>query len=184
MSWRTVGSRAICRRLGILVVAVLVGTFGRNIGFAQTCGTDYTIKEGETLAQIAGRVYGNPTQWIVIFNPMYFGFDGARSRFLKFFPGGFHSAHYASMERDYNVAAKTLLEATAPLEKALDGSGFGEAVLAVFRKLNLLSPFEKTRLQGVLRGPAADHFIRAAARFTLGDTKTELLEMEVCPQAA
>jgi hypothetical protein len=110
-------------------------------------------------------------------NPMYFGFDGARSRFLKFFPG-FHSDRYASMERDYKVAAKTLLEATAPLEKAVDGSGFGEAVLAVYRKLNLLSPFEKTRLQKVLRGPAADPFIRAAARFTFGDTKTALLEME------
>src|SRR5262245_31387728 len=34
---------------------------------AQTCGTEYTIKDGETLAQIAGRVYGNPTQWTVIF---------------------------------------------------------------------------------------------------------------------
>jgi polar amino acid transport system substrate-binding protein len=34
---------------------------------AQTCGTEYVIKDGETLAQIAGRVYGNPTQWTVIF---------------------------------------------------------------------------------------------------------------------
>jgi polar amino acid transport system substrate-binding protein len=34
---------------------------------AQSCGTDYTIKEGETLAQIAGRVYGNPSQWTIIF---------------------------------------------------------------------------------------------------------------------
>jgi len=34
---------------------------------AQTCGTDYTIKEGETLAQIAARIYGNPAQWTVIF---------------------------------------------------------------------------------------------------------------------
>src|SRR5262249_49652694 len=34
---------------------------------AQTCGTDYTIREGETLAQIAARVYGNPAQWTIIF---------------------------------------------------------------------------------------------------------------------
>lgn len=34
---------------------------------AQTCGTEHTVKEGETLAQIAARVYGNPTQWTVIF---------------------------------------------------------------------------------------------------------------------
>ncbi|MCB1509852.1 MAG: transporter substrate-binding domain-containing protein [Hyphomicrobiaceae bacterium] len=34
---------------------------------AQTCGTEYTIKEGETLGQIAARVYGDPSQWTVIF---------------------------------------------------------------------------------------------------------------------
>lgn len=35
--------------------------------FAQTCGADYVIKEGESLADIAGRVYGNSSQWTVIF---------------------------------------------------------------------------------------------------------------------
>ncbi len=34
---------------------------------AQTCGTDYAIKDGETLAQIAARTYGNPSQWTIIF---------------------------------------------------------------------------------------------------------------------
>ena len=34
---------------------------------AQTCGPDYVIKEGETLAQIAQRVYGNSAQWSIIF---------------------------------------------------------------------------------------------------------------------
>jgi len=67
MIWRTVGSRMISRLLRTLVVAVALGLFGSNIGIAQTCGTDYPIKEGETLAQIAARVYGNPTQWTVIF---------------------------------------------------------------------------------------------------------------------
>src|SRR5262245_58382642 len=67
MSWRIADSRTICRPLWVLAVAVLVGAFGRGIGFAQTCGTDYAIKEGETLAQIASRVYGNPAQCTVIF---------------------------------------------------------------------------------------------------------------------
>ena len=57
----------ISRLLKTLVVAVALGVFGCNIGIAQTCGTDYPIKEGETLVQIAARVYGNPTQWTVIF---------------------------------------------------------------------------------------------------------------------
>lgn len=111
-------------------------------------------------------------------NPKYFGFDGARGRFLRFFPNGFHSAGYADEERNYKVAAKKKLDATVPVEKAVIGSGFGEAVLAVFRATNLLSPFEKTRLQDVLRGPTADPFIRATARFTMDETKAALLEME------
>jgi polar amino acid transport system substrate-binding protein len=34
---------------------------------AQTCGSDYTIKEGESLADVAGRVYGTSSQWPLIF---------------------------------------------------------------------------------------------------------------------
>jgi hypothetical protein len=100
-------------------------------------------------------------------NPKYFGFDGARARFLCFFPNGFHSAGYTNAERDYKIAAKQRLDETAPLEQAVSASGLGEAILAVFRATNLLSPFQKVRLQDVLRGPTADEFIRAAARFTL-----------------
>lgn len=111
-------------------------------------------------------------------DPKYFGFDGARSRFLKFFPNGFHSDGYASQERDYKLAAKAKLDQTAPLEKAVDGEGFGEAVLAVFRATNMLSPFEKTRLQDVLRGPRANDFVQAAARFTVDVSKSNLLAME------
>lgn len=111
-------------------------------------------------------------------NPKYFGFDGARNRFLHFFPNGFRSDGYAARERDYKVAAKSKLDASVPLEKAATGAGFGEAVLAVFRATNLLSPFEKTRLQDVLRGPHADPFVKAAARFTLGEGKQALLDME------
>ncbi len=34
---------------------------------AQTCGQDYTVKEGESLGDIAARAYGNPSQWSLIF---------------------------------------------------------------------------------------------------------------------
>jgi hypothetical protein len=111
-------------------------------------------------------------------NPKYFGFDGARKRFLHWFKGGFESPNYLDLERNYKVAAKAKLDATAPLDKAASGSGYGEPVLDVFRATNLLSPFEKTRLQDVLRGPTADDFIRAAARFTMGERKPALLQME------
>jgi hypothetical protein len=39
-------------------------------------------------------------------NPKFFGFDGARNRFLRFFPDGFNSSDYARRERDYKTKAK------------------------------------------------------------------------------
>lgn len=111
-------------------------------------------------------------------NPKYFGFDGARGRFLKFFPNGFKSDGYLNNERNYKVAAKKKLDATAPVQDAATKLGFGEAILAAFRSTNLLSPYEKTWLQDVLRGPSADPFINSAARFALGEGKSALLDME------
>jgi len=111
-------------------------------------------------------------------NPKYFGFDGARARFLRFFPNGFHSKGYTDAEREYKVAAKKKLDANVPVEKAATRSGFAEAVLAVFRDTNLLSRFEKPRLAEVLRGPTADVIVRGAARFALGEGKPALLDME------
>lgn len=111
-------------------------------------------------------------------DPKYFGFDGARNRFLKFFRGGFQSDQYVGAERNYKVEAKEKFVEAVPLDKAVNGSGFGEAVLAAFRGTNLLSPYEKTRLQDVLRGPHADDFIRAAARFTQDGSKISLFSME------
>ncbi|MGH6986304.1 MAG: hypothetical protein ACRED9_05625 [Caulobacteraceae bacterium] len=112
-------------------------------------------------------------------DPKYFGFAGARSRFLRFFPGGFASTEYSKEERDYKLIAKALLDETAPLEAAAEGQGLGEAVTKVFQKTNLLSgPFESTRARDVLHGPNADRFVRAAAAFALGDIKAGLADME------
>lgn len=110
--------------------------------------------------------------------PQYFGFDGAKSRFLHFFAGGFLSQDYVNTERTYKLDAKTKFDKALPIETALTGSGHGEAALAAFRSLNLLSPFEKVRVQETLRGPLADQFVRGAARFALGETTAGLIEME------
>lgn len=110
--------------------------------------------------------------------PNWFGWAGARDRFLHWFAGGFRSPAYLADERDYKLAAKERLEATTPVEEAATGSGHGEAVLAAFRRTNLLYPVEKTRLQALLRGSDADAFIRAAARFALGERKSALAAME------
>ncbi len=110
-------------------------------------------------------------------DPKYFGFDGARGRFLHWFGGGFHSPDYVHAEREYKLAAKSKLKSAVPLEEAATGSGHGEAVWSAFQT-NLLSPFEKMRVRDALRSPSADAFIQAAARFAMGEGKPALIDMQ------
>ncbi len=110
--------------------------------------------------------------------PNFFGFDGAKNRFLKIFNKGFRSPAYLGHERNYKIIARQKLLEAAPLQRAREDKGLGGAVLSVFRATNLLSPFEKTWLQDALRGSDADDFIQAAARFTLGETDIGLSQMK------
>lgn len=103
-------------------------------------------------------------------DPSFIGYDGARARFLRIFRDGFAGTAYAENERNYKADAKNILDTSAPLDAALAGTAMGEAALAAFRKTNLLSPYEKVRLQEALRGPSADAFVRGAARFTKGES--------------
>lgn len=107
-------------------------------------------------------------------NPLFVGYEGARRRFLSFFPSGFKGADYVGHERAYKLEAKAKLEAHVSLGAAKAGSRHGEAVLAAYRATNLLSPFEKTKLQPLLRGPDADSFIRTVAAFTEDPTNSGL----------
>jgi hypothetical protein len=107
----------------------------------------------------------------------YVGFDGARARFLRIYPQGFTTPRYWQDERDYKLKAKARLDASVPLEQAIDGEGLGEAALAVFRATNLLPSFEMMRVQDLLRSVSADRFIRAAARFARGEGTGALAEM-------
>lgn len=111
-------------------------------------------------------------------NPMFFGYDGARKRFLSFFPEGFKGDDYIRHERAYKLDAKRKLDAAVPLESALTENGLGEKVLSIFRATNLLFRIEKTKLQELLRGPNGDDFIRSAAGFANGDRVQGLREMK------
>ncbi len=155
-----------------------------------------TVKLGETPKGFAGVVYqGNDRKafeegddadanWQKLLevarrlNPSFFGYEGARARFRSFFPDGFKDVDYLKQERAYKLEAKAKLDMAAPLADALNGSGHGEAVLRAFRDTNLLSPFEKTRLQPLLRGPDADKFVQAAAAFAQDDRKQPLAAMK------
>jgi hypothetical protein len=111
-------------------------------------------------------------------DPKYFGYDGARNRFLRLFPGGFHTKGFEEGERNYKLAAKRKLDSTIPLEQALAGSGLGEAALAAFRATNMLSPFEMMRVQELLRGPDGDAVVRTAAAFAQECDKSSLRRLE------
>ena len=152
----------------------LVNTGKQFVGVAIVDGTRKLTVEGATADEVWNRLHDEVGKT----SPKYVGYAGARNRFLHFFPNGFHSNGYEANERDYKVAAREKLVQLAPLTDAVEGSGFGEEVLSVFRATNLLSPFEKTRLQDVLRGRSADPFIRAAASFTLKPTSAAVLDME------
>jgi hypothetical protein len=132
-------------------------------------------EEGEDLDEVWRRLHDEAAR----LNPSFYGFDGARARFLHFFPQGFNTPTYFKQERDYKVQAKERLDANVPLENALNGSGYGEAILAIFRDTNLLYPVEKSRLTEALRGRNADQFVRGAARFSLGEIKAGLAEMRL-----
>lgn len=57
-------------RVFLLVTALSISmalSAGEHTLKAQTCGSDYVVKEGESLADISARVYGNSSQWSLIF---------------------------------------------------------------------------------------------------------------------
>ena len=153
------------------------GTLGkRKLRLVQKDGYFYGLADGQKCVEgpQADDVWRRLHRDAGKADPRYFGYAGARSRFLKFFPNGFHSDGFASMERDYKLAAKRKLDNTAPLAEALSGAGFGEAVLSVYHATNMLSPFEKTRVANMVRGPDADAFVQAAAEFAHHSTGTAL----------
>lgn len=168
----------------------------RKMGRAATLHSEIRNKKELRVSRQDGRLYGLIDGKIVLQgadqnevlkrlydeadrdNPNYFGFDGARNRFLQCYPGGFASPKFIGDEREYKESAKRRLDAEAPLDKALAEIGLGEAVLSAYRNTNLLAPIEKAKLQDVLRGRGSDTFIHGAATFAIGDLKTGLAQME------
>jgi len=140
------------------------------------------IKGNDKLKQIEG---DDPEElWMQLHTevlksgPNFIGYAGAINRFLNFFPDGMSSGLFTGRERKYKEDAAIKLCEQAPLDKALTGSGFSEAIISAFRATNLLSPFEKPRVEAALKSPQADAFIQGAAKFAMGDLKAGLTQME------
>lgn len=62
------GCWTLLSRMTVCILAVIaMPVVASSPALAQTCGSEYAIKDGETLADIAARVYGSRGQWTVIF---------------------------------------------------------------------------------------------------------------------
>ena len=110
-------------------------------------------------------------------HPSWVGYDGARERFLEYFPNGFKDERYLDMERNYKLEARSMLDELLPVETALDGADLGDKALRVFQKTNLLSHFETMRVRDALRSEQGDSFVHGAAEFVLQDMASGLRKM-------
>ncbi|WP_037429574.1 hypothetical protein [Sinorhizobium fredii] len=160
----------------------------QTIRKAQLGKTELRLRSGDQVVGMAdGKLIcqgrGEDEVWAQLYadvlksRPNYFGYDGARNRFLHFFRDGFASSKYASHEREYKLASKRKLDAIATPNEAASASGLGEKIWSVFQS-NMLSPFEKMRVRDVLMGPKSDAFIQSVARFTLDGGQRALRDME------
>lgn len=146
----------------------LVQSQGRFYGLADR----KRITEGENADDVWRRLHDEAGKA----NPNYFGYTGAHARFLHWFRNGFFSPNYLRDERNYKLVAKRKLD-QLDVRDAATGSGHGPAIWAAYQT-NLLSPYEKMWVREALLSAQADDFVRAAARFALGEGKAALLQME------
>lgn len=111
-------------------------------------------------------------------HPDYFGYDGARARFLRGYPAGFADPGFVVDERDYKVAAVAKVAATLSREQAAEAeAGTAAAALRAFQAINLVSVFEKARIRDVLKHAAGVEYLRAAALFAGDDLEAGLAGM-------
>jgi hypothetical protein len=112
-------------------------------------------------------------------HPSYFGYDGARARFLRLFPDGFGGAEFARHERDPKVSASSFLNSVLPLEMACSPRPeHCELAMKAYTKIGMLSPFESARTRDVLKGADGVAFIAAAAALARGEVGSGLKTIE------
>src|SRR5690349_16235343 len=74
--------------------AEFIGTLWKDGKQAETVSGDDLQRLKAQLHNLAGKLH-----------PDYYGIDGAKARFLSFFPGGFEDHNYVARERNYKVRA-------------------------------------------------------------------------------
>lgn len=111
-------------------------------------------------------------------HPKYWGIDGAIARFQQHFSGGFADAAYLAAERNYKLKAAAKLASILPLDKALDATADDARAIKPVFGTNLLHMTEAVRISVVLAGPNGSAFVRAAARFAMGEHAAGLTAMQ------
>jgi hypothetical protein len=139
--------------------------------------------EGETrtgpiFGDDADELWAQVRREVAKVSPNYFGFDGAKARFLRMFPDGFADRRFVSAERDYKVAASEALGAELSLEQACNADpDLCSVAIRAFARTNLLSTFEQVRIREVLKSAEGPAFLRGAAQFADGDVAQGLAVM-------
>jgi polar amino acid transport system substrate-binding protein len=104
---------------------------------AQTCGSDYIIKEGESLADVAGRVYGTSSQWPLIF---YANQDRMGANASMLVPGlSIRIPCAAGQPAGKSPVQATTPQTTAPVETAASGQASDIELSSVVRQIQFLT---------------------------------------------
>ena len=103
-------------------------------------------------------------------HPDYVGFDGAMSRYLRYYPSGLRGTASTSSERAYKErAVEHLRSVVSPAQAAEADDGLSAQVARGGIQTNMLSPFEAARLRDTLLGAGGGQFLRGAASFFEGN---------------
>lgn len=113
----------------LYAAAMLIPALAAAPAHAQTCGTDYVIQEGDSLAKIAGRVYGKTSQWTLIFYANQDRLGGGSSLIV---PG-------LAVRVPCIVGAEPILPATATTEAAAPVPAPKFEVVALRKKIQFLT---------------------------------------------
>ncbi len=153
-----------------------------------TFGND-TFRIAETKSGLQGIVVGDSqarfsaeneaslisklAQHVLKNDAIFIGFDGAKNRFLKLFPGGFLDSGFIGSKSEgelfYKRDMASWLCAEAPLQRTIDGAVDGLTILRAFQRTNLVDSHTKAKLSTVLKGAKAKRLIEILARFASGE---------------
>jgi len=146
--------------IGFLIAFATGFLSAQTSATAQTCGSDYAIKQGESLADIAARVYGSASQWTLIF---YANQDRMGANASLLVPG--LSVRIPCLAGQQPSAAP-VAQATPPVQQFSSSSGTSNAIelSAAVRRIEFLTadglnPYADRSLS---KGGMITHIISAA----------------------